>query len=53
MGWDEYLDTLTSQIRSKTARAEVNREIRDHLEDQAQAYEEEGLSRKDAGALFR
>lgn len=48
MGWDEYLDTLTAQIRSRTARDEVRQEIRNHLEDQAEAYETEGRTREEA-----
>ena len=48
MGWDEYLGTLTAQIRSRTAREEVRQEIRNHLEDQAEAYEAEGMTREEA-----
>lgn len=44
----EYLDTLTSQIRSKKARLEVAREIESHIKEQAQDYMDAGMSRKEA-----
>lgn len=48
MGWDEYLETLTSQIRSRAAREEVEQEIRSHLEDQTEAYEAAGMTGEEA-----
>lgn len=44
----DYLDTLTQQIRCKKARPAVEREILDHISDQAQAYEEQGLEHDQA-----
>lgn len=45
MQMDEYLDELTGQIRSRKARMMVEQEIRAHLEDQAEAYEMDGMDR--------
>lgn len=44
----EYLDTLTSQMRYKKARASVRQEISQHLEDQVGEYLMEGMSQEDA-----
>lgn len=44
----EYLDTLTGQIRCRKARDMVAEEIAAHVEDQAAAYEEEGMGREEA-----
>ena len=48
MEMHEYLSELTGQIRSKKARQEVAREIQNHIEDQAKAYENEGRTRDEA-----
>lgn len=48
MRMDEYLAALTGQIRSKKVRGMVEEEIRAHLEDQAAAYEEQGMPREQA-----
>lgn len=44
----EYLDTLTEQIRCKKARPMVQEEIKNHIEDQAQAYRKEGMGEDQA-----
>lgn len=44
----EYLEVLSEQIRCKAARPAVEAEIRQHIEDQAEAYEADGHSREDA-----
>lgn len=44
----DYLDTLTQQIRCKKARPAVEREILNHISDQAQAYEEDGMEHDQA-----
>ena len=38
MNTEEYLTTLTQQIRCKAARDSVSEEIRQHIEDQIEAY---------------
>jgi cell division protein FtsW (lipid II flippase) len=43
MNIEEYLTTLTEQIRCKKARQGVAREIRNHILDQTQAYEQGGM----------
>lgn len=48
MEMDKYLDTVSAQIRSVRARDMAVRELRDHIEDQAAAYEREGLTRQEA-----
>jgi cell division protein FtsW (lipid II flippase) len=45
---EEYITTLTDQIRCKKARQSVAREIKDHITDQSEAYEEMGLSHEQA-----
>ena len=44
----EYLSTVTEQIRCKQAREMVSEELREHILDQAKAYEEEGVFEKEA-----
>ena len=46
--YKEYMKTLEEQIQNKRARALVSEEINGHIEEQAQGYEEEGMSREDA-----
>lgn len=48
MGWDEYMELLSGQIRSSRARTEVCREIRAHIEDQAEAYRKTGMEPESA-----
>lgn len=48
MNKEEYIRTLTEQIRCKMARPEVAREIGDHIEDQTRAFMGEGMSRQEA-----
>lgn len=48
MGFKEYLDTVSGQIRSKKARDMAVREIEDHIKDQADFYESQGMSRDGA-----
>ncbi len=45
---NEYLDTLSEQIRCKKARPLVVEEIKNHIEDQAAAFERSGAVREDA-----
>lgn len=44
----EYLEILSSQLRCKAARPAVCEELQQHIEDQAAAYEEMGLSHEEA-----
>ena len=44
----EYLDQVTSQMRCKKARDMVAQELKDHIEDQAETYENFGLSGEEA-----
>lgn len=48
MSMEEYLDTLTEQIRCRRARGAVREEVRSHLEDQAEAFREQGFDEKTA-----
>ncbi len=48
MKLEEYLATVTDQIRCKKAHALVSEELRDHVMDQAKAYEAEGMFEDDA-----
>ncbi len=48
MKMEEYLDELKGQIRDKYAKEFVTDEVRAHIEDQSEAYEEDGLSYEDA-----
>ena len=43
MNIEEYITTLTEQIRFKQARQGVAQEIRNHISDQTQAYEQSGM----------
>ena len=45
---EEYLHTLTEQIRCKMARGAVEQEINDHIEDQKAEFLCEGMSQKEA-----
>ncbi|MDO4322412.1 MAG: permease prefix domain 1-containing protein [Lachnospiraceae bacterium] len=45
---EEYLSTLTEQIRCKMARDPVRAEIQGHIEDQMEVFLEEGMSREEA-----
>ncbi|SHJ89367.1 FtsW/RodA/SpoVE family cell cycle protein [Hespellia stercorisuis] len=45
MNEQEYLEILQEQIRCKKARELVASEVKDHIEDQAVAFEESGMSR--------
>lgn len=48
MEFKEYLDTVSSQIRSRKARDMAVREMEDHIRDSADFYESQGMSRHDA-----
>lgn len=48
MKLDEYLNTVTEQIRCIKAREMVGEELRDHVLDQAEAYEAEGMFEEEA-----
>ena len=45
---EEYLHTVTDQIRCAGARDMVEEELREHIRDQAEAYEAEGMFEKEA-----
>lgn len=48
MRMDEYLNAVTEQIRCTKARELVTEELRDHILDQAEAYEAEGMFEEEA-----
>lgn len=48
MNIEEYITTLTEQIRCKQARQGVAQEIRNHIWDQARAYEQNGMEHEKA-----
>lgn len=48
MEFKEFLDTMSGQIRSQKARAVAVREMEDHIRDQADFYESQGMSGGDA-----
>lgn len=48
MKMEEYLHTVTDQIRCQSAREMVSEELRDHILDQAGAYEAEGMFEDEA-----
>ena len=45
---EEYLHTLTEQIRCKMARGIIEQEINDHIEDQKAEFVSEGMSQTEA-----
>lgn len=45
---EEFIKSVTEQIRCVRARAGVAKELSDHIEDQAAAYEEKGESHEEA-----
>ena len=45
---EEYLHTVTDQIRCAGARDMVEEELREHIRDQAEAYEAEGMFEEEA-----
>lgn len=47
---EEYIRIITEQIRCAGAREGVARELRNHIEDQAEAYEKEGMAQEAAMA---
>lgn len=48
MRMEEYLGIVTDQIRCKKAREMVKGELKDHILDQAQAYEKDGMFEEEA-----
>lgn len=48
MNMEEYLEELKGQIRNKYAKEFVSDEMRCHIEDQAEAYEENGMTHEEA-----
>lgn len=44
----EYLDQVEKQIRQEAVRKEIRTELRQHIEDQADFYQESGMCRKEA-----
>lgn len=51
MRTEEYLRTLTDQIRCKMAREEIAEEMSGHIEDQTRAFMSEGMERGEAEVL--
>ncbi len=47
---EEFIDTLTQQMRCARARDGVARELSDHITDQTQAYEQAGMAHEQAVA---
>ena len=50
MDLHDYLEQVTGQMRCKKARDMVAEELKNHIEDQADGYEEFGLAREEAVA---
>ena len=48
MNKEEYLTVLKDQIRDKHAKEFVSTEIRDHIEDQAEGYTNDGMDSEQA-----
>ncbi|SEW37465.1 permease prefix domain 1-containing protein [[Clostridium] fimetarium] len=48
MDFNEYMNTLMEQINNKRAKKLVEKEIRNHIEEQTETYEVEGLNHMDA-----
>lgn len=48
MKMEEYIEKVTEQIRCAKARPMVEEELRDHILDQAEAYEAEGMFEEEA-----
>ena len=48
MKMNEYLSQVTDQIRCQKVHKAVRAELQAHLEDQAEAYESEGMSADEA-----
>ena len=46
----EYLEALSEQIRCKKARPMITEEIKNHIEDQAEAYKKDGMGEEKAMA---
>lgn len=45
---EEYLETLLEQVRCEKARPMIEKEVREHIEDQAEAYWVKGMDQKEA-----
>ena len=43
----EYLNQVEKQIRQEAVREEIRTELRQHIEDQADFYQESGMSRSE------
>lgn len=48
MTYEEYMNTLENQIKDKKAKDLVRQEFENHIEEQAESYEAEGLDRETA-----
>lgn len=48
MELSEYLDTVSEQIRCKRARTMVREELKNHVQEQAEAYEADGMTAPEA-----
>lgn len=48
MELSEYLDTVSEQIRCKRARTMVREELENHVQEQAEAYEADGMTAPEA-----
>lgn len=51
MNYEEYMNTLSEQISNKRAKELVCKEYADHIADQTESYEAEGLNHEDAELL--
>ena len=48
MKYSEYMESLLEQIQNDRAKILVSEEITNHIEDQCEAYEMEGMNKHDA-----
>ena len=47
----DYLDQICGQVRWKKAHGAIRKELQDHLQDQAQAFEDEGNTPEKAAEM--
>lgn len=48
MAWSDYITTVKEQIRNKKAKLLIEDELKDHIEEQIKAYQEDGVSYEEA-----
>ena len=46
MAWCDYITMVKEQIRNKKAKLLIEDELKDHIEEQINAYQEEGANMK-------